>query len=81
MTMVEEMYRWRPVPRRHRCDRCIESATVILESLFLCSDCFLEESERRHGPPGSLHVGRKGVQKHDTRSISQRAPEPLWDPN
>jgi hypothetical protein len=74
MTMVEDMFRWRPVSRRYRCDRCIEPATVILDSLYLCSDCFLEESESRHGTPGNSHGDREGVQKHDTRSISQRAP-------
>jgi hypothetical protein len=71
--MVEDMFRLRPVPRRYRCDRCVEPATVILDSVYLCSDCFLEESERRHGPPGSSRGDPDGVQKHDTRSISQRA--------
>lgn len=47
--MAEELFRWRPVPLKQRCDRCREAATVILEKLMLCGDCFLEESERRFG--------------------------------
>jgi hypothetical protein len=37
-----------PVPRRRRCDRCTEGADVILDDLYLCGDCFLEESIRRY---------------------------------
>lgn len=47
--MSEELFRWRPVPLKQRCDRCREAATVVFEKLMLCGDCFLEESERRFG--------------------------------
>ena len=47
--MAEELFRWRPVPLKQRCDRCRDEATVLLEKLMLCGDCFLEESERRFG--------------------------------
>lgn len=45
--MAEEIYRWRPVPLRHRCDRCREAATVTIETLTLCGPCFLAETKRR----------------------------------
>jgi hypothetical protein len=47
--MAEEIYRFRPVPLKQRCDHCRAAATVILDKLILCSDCFLEESKRRFG--------------------------------
>ena len=47
--MAEELFRWMPVPLKQRCDRCRDAATVMLEKLALCGDCFLEESERRFG--------------------------------
>ena len=48
--MAEELFRWRPVPLKQRCDRCREAGTVVFEKLMLCGGCFLEESERRFGP-------------------------------
>ncbi len=47
--MVEELYRWRPVPLRQRCDRCRETATVLFDSVFLCGECFFEASKQRFG--------------------------------
>ena len=45
--MPEEIFRWRPVPLRQRCDHCRESATVMIENLILCGPCFLSETKRR----------------------------------
>lgn len=45
--MAEEIYRWRPVPLRQRCDRCREAATVMIDTLILCGPCFLAETKRR----------------------------------
>lgn len=47
--MPDEVYRWRPVPKKHRCDRCMEEAAVVLENLYLCGGHFLEESKKRFG--------------------------------
>jgi hypothetical protein len=47
--MADEVFRFRPVPLKQRCDRCRDAATVILDKLVLCSDCFLDESKRRFG--------------------------------
>lgn len=47
--MVEEIFRWRPVPLRQRCDRCREEARVVLDQLFLCAACFLVETKKRFG--------------------------------
>jgi len=47
--MADEVFRFRPVPLKQRCDRCRDAATVILDKLVLCSDCFCEESKRRFG--------------------------------
>lgn len=47
--MAEEIYRWRPVPLRQRCDRCRETATVTIDSMILCGPCFLTETKRRLG--------------------------------
>jgi len=44
----ENVFPWRPVPRRRRCERCEQAAVVDLEGLYLCGDCFLEESKRRY---------------------------------
>lgn len=49
--MADELFRWRPVPLKQRCDRCREAATVMIDKLALCGGCFLEESERRFGVP------------------------------
>jgi hypothetical protein len=49
--MREEIFHLRPVPRRYRCDKCREVASVIVDVLYLCGDCFLEESEERYGKP------------------------------
>jgi hypothetical protein len=51
--MAEEIYRWRPVPLRQRCDRCREAATVSIDSLTLCGPCFLTETKRRLRMPDS----------------------------
>ena len=47
--MAEEIFRFRPVPLKQRCDHCRAEATVILDKLILCGDCFLDESKRRFG--------------------------------
>ena len=47
--MAEEVYRWRPVPKKHRCDRCDEEATVVVETLRLCGQHFLADSKKRLG--------------------------------
>lgn len=65
--MTEELFRWQPVPLRQRCDRCREAATVMLEKLMLCGDCFLEESERRFGSPSRNATMDRGSTISDAR--------------
>jgi hypothetical protein len=65
--MAEELFRWRPVPLKQRCDRCREGATAILEKLMLCGDCFLEESERRFGAASRNSTADRNSTAADTR--------------
>jgi hypothetical protein len=69
--MVEDMYRWRPVPRRFRCDRCPEPASVLFDNRYLCSECFESESKRRYGPSDDPVDDPGPVHKEDTRSVSR----------
>jgi hypothetical protein len=48
----DKLLAWRGLPKRHRCDHCQRAAAVILEALWLCGDCFLEESVRRYPVSG-----------------------------
>jgi hypothetical protein len=65
--MAEELFRWRPVPLKQRCDRCREAATVVLEKLMLCGDCFLEESERRFGAVSKNSTADRSAAPADAR--------------
>lgn len=52
--VTEEIYRWRPLPPRQRCERCTNTASVLLDDAVLCGDCFLAESRRRYCSPAPL---------------------------
>jgi hypothetical protein len=66
--MADEVFRFRPVPLKQRCDRCRDAATVILDKLILCGDCFLEESKRRFG----IVSGNQTTDQVSTQSDSRR---------
>ncbi len=58
---------WRGLPKRHRCDHCQRSAAVILEALWLCGDCFLEESVRRYRPFGYVAADSTNTRSQPVR--------------
>lgn len=48
--MLDNIYPLRPLPKRHRCDHCDDDAVVMVDAIWLCGDCFFEESVRRYRP-------------------------------
>jgi hypothetical protein len=66
--MANEVFRFRPVPLKQRCDRCRAAATVLLDKLILCGECFLEESKRRFG----IASGNQTVDQISTQTDSRR---------
>jgi hypothetical protein len=66
--MADEVFRFRPVPLKQRCDRCRAAATVLFDKLILCGECFLEESKRRFG----IVSGNQTVDQISTQTDSRR---------
>lgn len=68
--MADEVFRFRPVPLKQRCDRCRHAATVILDKLVLCSDCFLDESKRRFGIVSGNQTAGRGSMQSESRQTA-----------
>ena len=57
------LFAWRGLPKRHRCDKCQRGAVVVFEVSWLCGECFFEESVRRLRP-----IDYAGASSSTTRS-------------